>query len=98
MRSQATTLGYFYLATSGTSTRPLTRVTSMFTLVFLGAAAWSVHAKMEPALWAFAAIFALNTTRSGAVCGIGLGFWGVASRLVWVLRWCGGGSGGGGWT
>lgn len=37
------------------------RVTSTFTLVFLGAAAWSVHVKVAPALWAFAAIFALNT-------------------------------------
>lgn len=37
------------------------RVASTLTLVFLGAAAWSVHAKVEPALWAFAAIFALNT-------------------------------------
>ena len=37
------------------------RVTSTLTLAFLGAAAWSVHAKVERALWAFAAIFALNT-------------------------------------
>lgn len=37
------------------------RVTSTLTLAFLGVAAWAVHAKVEPALWAFAAIFALNT-------------------------------------
>ncbi|MEO5744124.1 MAG: hypothetical protein ABIQ53_05970 [Terracoccus sp.] len=37
------------------------RITSMLTVVFLGVAAWSVHAKVEPALWAFAAIFAVNT-------------------------------------
>jgi hypothetical protein len=37
------------------------RVTSALTLAFLGVAAWSVHAKVEPALWAFAALFALNT-------------------------------------
>ncbi len=37
------------------------RVASTLTLVFLGAAAWSVLAKLEPALWIFAAIFALNT-------------------------------------
>jgi hypothetical protein len=37
------------------------RVMSTLTLIFLGAAAWSVLAKVEPALWGFAVIFALNT-------------------------------------
>ena len=37
------------------------RVTSTLALAFLGVAAWAVHAKVEPALWAFAAIVALNT-------------------------------------
>jgi hypothetical protein len=37
------------------------RVTSALTLVFLSAAGWSVLGKLEPALWVFAAIFALNT-------------------------------------
>jgi hypothetical protein len=37
------------------------RVTSTLTIAFLGVAAWSLLAKEAPALWAFAAIFALNT-------------------------------------
>lgn len=37
------------------------RVTSTLTLVVLGAAAWSVLDNLEPALWIFTAIFALNT-------------------------------------
>jgi TctA family transporter len=37
------------------------RLTSTLTLVFLGAAAWSIFAKLGPALWVLAAIFALNT-------------------------------------
>lgn len=37
------------------------RVSSTLTLAFLGGAAWAVHAMLQPALWALAAIFALNT-------------------------------------
>jgi hypothetical protein len=37
------------------------RVMSTVTLVVLGAAAWSVLANVESALWTFAALFAINT-------------------------------------